>query len=698
MQARTIAILFLIAAAVVAPCQTITYTTRAEPLSRALADISAAAKKKLICSNDIENEPIILKLNQVPLKTVMDKIALVTAGEWVQQSDGPLLQRGKEADAEHHQALKSRADDLEAAIDKELAANTDLQIADQDAADRVFATNQKDLNGISLLFYGRAQRLILQIVKKIDPSEIVDVPDGTRLVWSNKPNANQKQLPEVDDLVSAFIDSQNLLDNAIPRSSLPDSTKKMLEQHFSPASGNPSLIIFSIDYGMSSNHSASLNLYDDSGDLIAGYAANISGGFDFTSHRKKEQAVRQKAEQGIRLGPQAEEIVPYILSPTIRPSRPLSDEVQNLLATPTTADPLSIATSDLVLGFADQDNVNVAYIPTDLGESWAYIASRGGLADLPLFEQVLQRANETQVTEDDAWMIGKPTDPIAATQERISRPALETFVKQMLDKKYVDTYDIADLAQSGTMITQPVLATYDVQVLVGTNTQLWGWRSDWDIKAFLATLNGDQRNAAAQGTLTLDPSQLGRDQTDLLLDWALMAGTLQFAPAPPVQPPALPAPPPPMAIGNEPTVTLADGFPLGTRFEITDRLTTMYHLPTTGEDFDDSPCTIEDLARYAVQAQHPDPTNDLHYDFNSIGIGQERTIDIRAILPNTLQVDDAIDEHRPPLNRLKMADLIAGLSPDDRAKFDAATELAKKQYNDAGGQPAEPTATPPTAS
>ena len=102
--------------------QKVTYTTRAKTITRVLADLTKATRVRMECNGDLDKEPLILKLNGVPLKEAMDKIAEVCAGEWVKKDNALILQRSAAADAIHAAAVKERTDEYQRGLQTSLAA------------------------------------------------------------------------------------------------------------------------------------------------------------------------------------------------------------------------------------------------------------------------------------------------------------------------------------------------------------------------------------------------------------------------------------------------------------------------------------------------------------------------------------------------------------------------------------------------
>src|SRR3569832_729547 len=111
---RAVVLLPILILSTLAECQDlsrhITYSARATALQTTLKQLSKQAGVELQCSQDLANEPIILRLNDVPTKEVMDKIAEVTAGEWIKLPKAIELRRSDLAQKRHLAAIQSRVD------------------------------------------------------------------------------------------------------------------------------------------------------------------------------------------------------------------------------------------------------------------------------------------------------------------------------------------------------------------------------------------------------------------------------------------------------------------------------------------------------------------------------------------------------------------------------------------------------------
>src|SRR5438105_3393779 len=74
----------------------VTYKTVAIPARQAIADLAKISHQDLRVENELAGQPLILRLNDVPLKDAMDRIASVLHGGWFRDRTQFTLQRTDE--------------------------------------------------------------------------------------------------------------------------------------------------------------------------------------------------------------------------------------------------------------------------------------------------------------------------------------------------------------------------------------------------------------------------------------------------------------------------------------------------------------------------------------------------------------------------------------------------------------------------
>ena len=630
------------------------YETRAAALQSVLKQLQDKTSVKLTCDPALAQEPLILRIHQVPLKEVMDKIAGVFAAEWSKKGDDYILQRSKSAEAIHEHEVARRAGEIAKSIDARLIEIPALQISTPEEAARLVSKPTE----LSETLRTQRERLTLQVVKKLDATALVDVPTGTRIVYSTDPTTLQLPLPDSLQEIGNFLQAQTLLRSAVIASTLSESQKRDFISQL-PAS-DAATTLLTIYVNLDSSYDAELAFFDANGQQIARFKTQFGQRFLFSEHKRQEDALRNKIENGVQLGPVAKAIWPFLSPKLLATAKPIPNDIATILQSPTKNDPLSFATTDLAFGLADAEKLNVVYAPTDYGESWAQIATSGGATNFDLFKAVLDRARETVVSKEDGWLIGKPADPLDATASRLSRSSLEEFERACLDNGYPDDFVIGNLELQGTPYTNHVLATYALSTFFKTDIFAWTAVDDWEARAFLATLDDSQTQIAASNVLKIDSKDLSSDQADRLTAWACNR-QVQFSDLAPAQGSAL---------WKESTICLANGIPEGSRVELTDRVEKGYLVPIDRSTKNEKPIDVEELARMVAERESSPGIN---YDFSSIQIQPSRFITLSLILPTNARIDQVLSQEvKQPSAPARLEDVLNAMTAEDRGRYEAA--------------------------
>lgn len=192
---------------VAAQGQTVSFTCRAEPMSRLVADLSKATGLNLSTTKDCAPDVLVICVNGVSTNALLNEIAKVDAGEWKPDSGGYVFQpdvaaRRQEARAER----AARAQNIRTQIAKAIV-NVAKQEAEQKAQEakamaeaRAKAEAQAkaagagaddipDFDSPSMNLEVSSTR-VLQLLQTLDPEDLVLDP-GRRVVYSSRPNQMQ---------------------------------------------------------------------------------------------------------------------------------------------------------------------------------------------------------------------------------------------------------------------------------------------------------------------------------------------------------------------------------------------------------------------------------------------------------------------------------------------------------------------------
>jgi len=671
--------------------QKVDYTTRAKPLTRVLADLSKSTHVYLDSTNDIENEPLILKLHGVTLEETMGKVADVFGGVWTKTDKGYRLSFGPVARSRHQAKLDKVLAELTASISNALAENKDLKPLDEDGAAALAKrlvghdeTLQPSRNEVADL----SSKPILEMLTRIDPKELIY--DGTHdsIEYSNEPTSLQNKLPDCDDLIAQLVETENLISTAVQKAVKTDDERKLYGSVYQTISAPVRTAVLRVDAYAGGPGGARLAFYDANGVRQMIFTANFGKtSYEFQTHRAAEQKIREKIRSGAALGPVAEDIVPHILAYADNSLRPVSQSTRDILTSPLVNEPLSIATCDIAFGLAGDRNI--VYLPTEYGESWAYISSRGSKVTYDLFQAILDRGHETEVTEDDGWLIGRPVDPIAASEERVPRESLDTFAKQISQLGATGIDAKSDLALATSPATNITLARYDAQTLCMGDPAMWNGAEDWALYALYGSLDSSQRRSASQDTLRLKSSDLSKEQWDLLQRWLLLQvngldhqGDNQNRGRNNE----------PHSLEEEPYVAVAGGLGADGYVEVTDRSELRFH-PKSPDPMYDLAETIDGLARVVAFATKPDQWAPYAaMDFKSIQQSHLRTVSIHVVLADGCVARNMLTEDVPSGEPMSLDALLRSLPLEMQQQYAKSYAMYKAQVDKS--DPSSPSSEP----
>ncbi len=157
----------------------------------------------------MEDEPLILRLNHVPLKEAMDKIADVFQADWVDHHDFIRLERSPERIKAIQTAVYlDRMSRFKTSIDELVNLRKQVQpLNDKTAADFVnlYAksfgmSSPNEDRRLQFIMDSRlpTMRLAIQILERMDPEQLAQIPFNKRVVFSSSPNSMQLALPEIE--------------------------------------------------------------------------------------------------------------------------------------------------------------------------------------------------------------------------------------------------------------------------------------------------------------------------------------------------------------------------------------------------------------------------------------------------------------------------------------------------------------------
>jgi hypothetical protein len=683
----------------------ITYTTRAVPFRQVLAELSKQAGVKLEASLDMEEEPLILRVAHEPLKTVMDRIAEVFGADWVDHHGFWRLERSDARVAALRQALvDQRAKAIERNFEELRKADSDMAGLDGAGADeivkamydaakkRASGDTSEDDKVTALWSRLPAPRLTRAIALAMDPAELAAIPVGTRVVFSTSPNPMQRLLPSLPDEVLQRFNRERGLISASLQKQVPQQERGYVTELMGPSSAPISrIVVASIPIPQDETLHLNFHYLDADGAQISEDSLDLVHTItEYSNSQESYIKLRQQAlKDGFPLSPIAMEIAPRTSGQA--DLRPLSKEAEDILLHPTERDPLSIATSDIVLTAAETLGENAICLATDGTEYFALNAGRLGKTSLAAFEAVAASRCGMSFDEENSWLVGKPNDPLDAESGRVPRTLLEKFVQDSVARGYVSLDIAVDLCAAAPPECDFQLAEeWSRFLLPDRGLQTLG--TDPNMLRLFGSLSPIQRDGAKKGKITLHMADLDAAQREVASRWFYNGfNALEQADRSPG------------AMQNvqlqERTEFFPNGLPNDMALEVTDSSKPVFFEQI--EQFAGGEYTMslpaEGLPEEIAQTQHPELFRIVNPSkLEKLTTGSERTLTMRLVLGGKSAADTAREEHRAPGEMMTIDQYLSSLSGEEREKLEAqiAAILDRAGKQSGNAPPVAPPAPP----
>lgn len=509
----------------------ITYVTPAKPLREILKDLSQTSGSKLFVSPEFENEPLILKLQAVPLKEAMDRIASCIDAEWRQTRDGPELYRSAAfRDRLLDASIKARSEVIGKAIQEKLA---EMQAGPPWSPDRASSTaanyvrlalEDPDKLGenytsqrLTLAKSFPDQRVLWSLIGSLDAKRLASISPGERVSFSNRPTKRQLPMEEPPlQFLDRWRDDHDGLTADIQRRLAGEKINRRLSEEGAPAEpmgSRPTRVTISVrrDAFGDTMRFTLLGFDDRNEPLVA-----VSSELDLMKMGTMRQLVKdaQAATDSVEISSLGMQLLTVAKQVSKGAPTAVDGSLREVLLNPERTDPLAILVSDALLALPDADHPNLVASPDDvLFTTFMY-------AEALLKPSMVKRAiqdfgpmSRSQVNESSGWIEIKSTDPLATLAERENRAALGSFVRSIDQKGYISLADLSTVAGSQTQAVAPyLLMTIPALLKPGA------YPFDQDTLALLrlyGALDEQQQQAMAKGE-RLKVSQLHGDALEAL--------------------------------------------------------------------------------------------------------------------------------------------------------------------------------------
>ena len=484
------------------PTANVSYRAPAQRIPVLLRELAAQTRVPLRADEVAAKEVVIVSVKDVPLSTLMEKIALVTSCKWRHDPDNyTLVPDQKARDKEESQELAERTKQVKEAIDRTM----------------------KDPGSTD--FYAGSGRLsdsrLAPLLKLLDPAQLAALEPGERYVWAlSEPLAMQRSLSpgsaqafaewrsNEDDggMIPRWLSEkeEDLKDNPNKDRILAELKAQERAKPFAKAILSAQLDQQGFRYPRSITMGA--DLYDGSGSTMMD--ANLS--IPMSEMPSDEQ---QSSGKPIVPSAQTQEFLHFAdESIKVGPfNAKMSPRLAGLLLHPEATDPLALEASDALLQYADLKNRPlVADVPDSAMQRHTELFAWESLDDV---QRDIEARRTLSEIDDASFMLLKSAHPRMDRLTRLDRLALRALFADA-EANRLPTLD----AMAVNALSNPPLMTNRIETVYGTfglpgltnGNNVFDF-ADWDTLRFYGLLNSDQRSQLLAGK-PIRFSSLSRDQ------------------------------------------------------------------------------------------------------------------------------------------------------------------------------------------
>lgn len=492
---------------------------RASSAPAAIAELAKQVGYPLEAMPSTKDDIIIIKVTDVPLKVLLEKIATATNTEWEQTAQGMRLIRTdpirrKETSEEYARLVQ----EIQSSLDKTRKLTQEegefTERMAQATADRLVNMNANRQAGQPITDWREQQQLsnlapIQRLTRKIsllfDAKTLASIPEGKRIVMSNQPNRMQLPLPgNIQPHVQAFVKEQAVWAKAMKVAKNRRGGQQVYyynENATDPMNRKVGKIILSLSrHSESRGVQATLTISDERGRMLGSASQSVGWDSDAFYTQVQEAGKSASPEPSMQFsGPSVAMIDAYKAMYRSAmagggDANPVdtSPEVRELLIHPEKYEPLSILATDCIFEVARIRGLDIVCSAPD---AMVFSAGVDPSGDIKPTGFLARLRSMMQVETKDGWMILKPVIPSASRKARLDRALFAQFIGQTIKDGRVTLDNRASFAFRSELEQESYLPMFTLTMagLIDRNGEHGG---DWDSLRLYGSLTAAQRQAA----------------------------------------------------------------------------------------------------------------------------------------------------------------------------------------------------------
>jgi hypothetical protein len=494
------------------PPQLITYETKAARLPVILSELETRLGTKLECESSFKNDVLVIRVDGVDGKALLDKIAQAAVGKWSRSGDRLLLSPDMVRRKQQEDELLSRREkdiqrmldqykkDLENAYDgptlHALKSGLDERRSGYDQQQYAARVGQERA-------FRPLDRLAMRSLIEIGARRLAEIKPGQRLVFSANPTPRQLKWPKQNDLLSRFYSEWNLHQELFGADQRGSTWAYIRNAGVMPTQlSNVDRIWLAVADPLREARGAKITVVNAAESVAFGNTMDLTIPPQATTTSNPENLPETK----LTLDPLSEALSTALRSLWTfpRPKVEIDPRLIELISRPTKHEPLAFG-SELYLQYAAARKVNlVAWINDNaFGRGVTFKAET-----VKMFDQ-FSRPN-MNFDESEGWLVMTPASPAEARRSRDDRAAMERLIQSVIADKRI-TFDAKADYVNQRPVTLPEGLGLRLALMLDQSHPTLNQEANEQILRLYGSLSLEQRRAIRSGgripSAALSPAQ-----------------------------------------------------------------------------------------------------------------------------------------------------------------------------------------------
>ncbi len=555
----------------------VTFSATAAPADRLLKALGEKAGVPLRATPNTAKDVLLISVKDVPLNVVMDRIAKAENASWEPENDGFRLIRSttqQRADEDRDRAalaaryasglqkVVTEANGLKALTD--ISARGFVEKAKEASAQTDDGKSNSWQRVQALTLEAPSGRLLTRLVALLRASDLAMMPENSRLVFSDNPNRMQQRFAvSPSSALQAFVREQSAVAVAAGPGLASQNNNPYMQLNVltgalksPPVKVNLTVIRRPFETSLTCN----LEVLDAKGNILS--QANRTLGSD--PFRDMMSAPADRTAVPIKLSDESRQLRAVFQAFNGRGNTggaTLTPELKKKVADPFANEPLSYATSDMLLQVAEAKQANLVAVLSDMSIAAMFPMGEGEMNTSQVTPLLTMSSEEMTVA--DGWMTVLPVTPAAVRKSRCDRFALSHLLQTVVKKGTLSLDDGAAYALTCPGVNIDIIAMLSCAAIEPTAVILFESNGMAPLRFYGGLSQAQRQIAAAKQPINF--ASLSSGQRNALFELTFgaesrlnMSRTMAFEEG---QAPIFPT--------NDPTELLPNGIPNDGRFTLT---------------------------------------------------------------------------------------------------------------------------------